>query len=216
MNAPMPDSSPIALWRRPEKRGAQTPLVVLLHGLGADETDLIDLARALPPSFAYVSFRAPYAHPEGGFHWFEDRGLGRPIAASVRSSVALVRACLDGPQAAPYRRDRTFVLGFSAGMMMAAALVLDEPSRFAGAVLLSGAIAFDAGIDAAKGRLLGVPVFYAHGTADTVVPAELVTRTARYLRDGSGALLTEYAYAHGHAITTRETADIRAWLDGLA
>jgi phospholipase/carboxylesterase len=216
MNAPIPDSRLVALWRRPAKRGAQTPLVVLLHGLGADETDLIDLARSLPPSFAYVSLRAPYVHPEGGFHWFEDRGVGRPIAASVRSSVALVRAWLDGPPAAHYQRDRTFVLGFSAGMMMAAALVLDEPSRFAGAALLSGAIAFDSGIVASKGRLLGVPVFYAHGTADAVVPAELVTRTARYLRDGSGALLTEHLYAHGHAITARETADIRTWMDGLA
>ena len=203
------------MWRRPAKAGPETPLVVLLHGLGADETDVIDLARSLPPAFAYVSLRAPYAHEEGGYHWFEDRGVGKPIAASVRSSVTYVRTWLDGTDAGKYDPKHRYVLGFSAGMMMAAALVLHDPAGFAGAVLLSGAIAFDAGIDTAKQRLTGVPVFYAHGALDDVVPAELVKRTQRYLRDGSGATLTEQTYPHGHAITKREIADIRAWFDSL-
>jgi phospholipase/carboxylesterase len=82
-------------------------------------------------------------------------------------------------------------------------------------VLLSGAIAFDAGIDTSKQRLRGVPIFYAHGTSDTVVPPELVARTQRYLRDAGGALLTERAYPHGHAIAGREIADVRAWFDAL-
>ena len=43
---------PIVVWRRPAKRGPATPLVVLLHGRGADEHDLIDLAGELPRSYA--------------------------------------------------------------------------------------------------------------------------------------------------------------------
>lgn len=189
--------------------------MILLHGLGADETDLIDLAFSLPPAYAYASLRAPYAHAEGGFHWFEDRGVGKPVAASVRSSIAFVRTWLDGSELARYDRERTYLLGFSAGMMMAAALVLHEPARFAGAVLLSGAIAFDAGIDTSKERLHGIPIFYGHGTADRIVPRELVARTERYLREAGGALLTERAYPHGHAIASREIADVRAWFDAL-
>jgi phospholipase/carboxylesterase len=208
-------AAPVAVWRRPAKAGPETPLVVMLHGLGADETDLIDLARSLPPASAHVSLRAPYAHVEGGFHWFEDRGVGKPIAASVRSSVAFVRSWLDGGEPMKYRRERTYLLGFSAGMMMAAALVLHDPARFAGAALLSGAIAFDAGIDTTRRRLHGVPVFYAHGAADDVVPPELVKRTQGYLRNASGAVLTEHAYPHAHAIAGREIADVRAWFDSL-
>ena len=211
----MTNPSPVALWRRPAKTGPGTPLVVLLHGLGADETDLIELARSLPPAYAYVSLRAPYAHAEGGFHWFEDRGVGKPVAASVRAAVAFVRAWLDGREPAKYNRERTYVLGFSAGMMMAAALVLHEPARFTGAVLLSGAIAFDAGIDTSQQRLHGVPIFYARGTTDTVVPPELVKRTQRYLRESSGAVLTERVYPRGHAIASREIADIRLWFEEL-
>ena len=206
-------SAPVVAWRRPAKRGPQTPLVVFLHGLGADECDLIDLARSLPPHYAYASLRAPYAHDEGGYHWFIDRGLGRPTAASVKSSIAYVRAWLDGPDAATYNRQRTYVLGFSAGTIMAGALILNDPARFAGAVLLSGLIAFDAGVDTAPNRLSGLPVFYAHGSEDAVVPADLVARSARYLRSASGAVLTEQMYPHGHSISNRELADIRAWFD---
>ena len=76
--------------------------------------------------------------------------MGRPIAASVSVVGRCGARVARWSERGEYNRDRTFVLGFSAGMMMAAALVLDDPARFAGAVLLSGAIAFDAGIDAVE------------------------------------------------------------------
>ncbi len=206
---------PIVVWRRPAKRGASTPLVVMLHGRGADEHDLIDLAADLPRGFAFASLRAPLELPEGGYRWFEDRGVGRPVAKSLRAAVDRIRAWVDGPALAGYDRDRIFLLGFSAGMMTAGALVLEDPARFAGAVLLSGALALDAG-PATPGRLAGVPVFMAHGTADTMIPADLVLQTQRYLRDRSGAELTERTYQRDHSIARREIADIAAWLEARA
>jgi len=206
---------PIVVWRRPAKHGASTPLVLLLHGRGADELDLIDLALELPRTFAYASLRGPLALPGGGFRWFEDRGVGRPVAKSLQDAVDGVRAWVDGPAAAGYDRERTFVLGFSAGMMTAGALVLDDPARFAGAVLLSGALALDGGA-ASPGRLAGVPIFLAHGTADTMIPPDLVLQTQRYLRERSGADLTERTYPRDHSIARSEIADIAAWLEERA
>jgi phospholipase/carboxylesterase len=203
---------PAVVWRRPQKHGPLTPLVVFLHGRGADETDLIDLAADLPRSFAYASLRGPLELPEGGYRWFEDRGVARPVGKSLRAAVAGVRAFTDGPEAAAYDRRRTYLLGFSAGMMTAGALILDDPARFAGAVLLSGALALDTGA-AMPGRLAGVPVFMAHGTADTMIPPDLVLQTQRYLRERSGAALTEHTYGHDHSIARREIADIAAWLN---
>lgn len=203
---------PTVVWRRPAKRGASTPLVILLHGRGADENDLIDLAAELPRGFAYASVRGPLELPEGGYRWFEDRGVARPIAKSLAAAVAHVRAWTDGPATAEYDRARTYLLGFSAGMMTAGALLLDEPARFAGAVLLSGALALDTGA-ATPGRLSGVPVFLAHGTADTMIPSDLVQSTQRYLRERSGADLTARTYPCGHSIVRREIGDIAAWFD---
>jgi phospholipase/carboxylesterase len=201
---------PIVVWRRPARRGPSTPLVILLHGRGADENDLIDLAGDLPREFAYASVRGPLALPEGGYRWFEDRGVARPIGKSLRAAVAGLRAWADGPAAAEYDRAQTYLLGFSAGMMTAGALVLDDPARFAGAVLLSGAIALDE--TATAGRLAGVPIFMAHGTADMMIPPDLVLQTQLYLRERSGADLTERTYAREHSIARREVADIAEWL----
>jgi phospholipase/carboxylesterase len=206
---------PAVVWRRPAKRGASTPLVVLLHGRGADENDLIDLASDLPREFAYASVRGPIALPEGGYRWFEDRGLGRPVPASMQSTVDAIRRWIDGPAAAEYDRKQTFVLGFSQGMMAAGALILDDPRRFAGAVLLSGAIALDTGT-ATPGRLTGLRVFTGHGSFDSVIPPERVAQTVQYLRDRSGAALTERTYPIDHSIAQREIDDIAAWLQERA
>jgi phospholipase/carboxylesterase len=202
---------PIVVWRRPIKRGPSTPLVVFLHGRGADERDLIDLASELPSSFAYASLRGPLELPEGGYRWFEDRGVARPIGKSLRAAVEGVRSWVDGPDTLDYDRSRTYLLGFSAGMMTAGALVLDDPARFAGAVLLSGSLALDTG-GATPGRLAGLPIFMAHGAADTMIPADLVLQTQRYLRERSGAALTERTYQRDHSIARREVADISTWL----
>jgi phospholipase/carboxylesterase len=205
------DMQPTVVWRCPVKHGKLTPLVVLLHGRGADEHDLIDLANDLPQHFAYASVRGPIALPEGGYRWFEDRGVGRPVPSSLQSTVHMLRTWIDSSAMAEYDRKRTFVLGFSQGMMTAAALLLDDPSRLAGAVLLSGSIAVDNGT-ATPERLVGVPVFTAHGTLDGVIPPDRVEQSLQYLRERSGAELSEHTYPIDHAISRREIADISAWL----
>jgi phospholipase/carboxylesterase len=202
---------PTVAWRRPAKRGAATPLLVLLHGRGADENDLIELAPELPREFAYASVRGPIELPEGGYRWFEDRGLGRPVPASLQSTVDMLRAWLDSSATAEYDRKRTFVLGFSQGMMTAAALLLDDPARLAGAILLSGSIAVDTGA-ATPDRLAGVPVFTAHGSFDSVIPPDRIAQSLQYLRERSGAELSEHTYPIDHSISRREIADIAAWL----
>lgn len=206
---------PVVAWRRPAKSGVRTPLVVFLHGRGADEHDLLDLAERLPRAYAYASVRAAHPVDGGGYTWFESYGVARPIPASVDAAVVAFRAWLDDPglgvAATP-----CYLVGFSAGMMMASALILDDPRRFAGAALLSGAIAFDGGPAAAPGRLDGLRVFYGRGTLDAVIPPGLAARSERYLRIESGAALTVRAYPHAHAISIAEIDDVAAWLDACA
>ncbi len=207
--------SATVVWRHPKKRHAKTTLVLLLHGRGADEYDLIDIADRMPPRFAFASLRAPVALPDGGFTWFESRGAGQPILPSLRASVTDLRDWIEEVGTSDYHGP-VVLFGFSAGMMMAGALLLDEPARYAGAVLLSGAFAFDTASAVAPERLAGVPVFYGSGLFDDVIPHDLVTRTAAYLAERSGALLTLREYPIGHGISGPELADIAAWLGDVA
>ncbi len=214
MNGKGYQTYPPVAWRRPPKAGALTPLVVFLHGRGADEHDLIGIAERLPRAWVYASVRAPVALPEGGYTWFENRGIGRPIATSLRRSIDEFRAWLDDPGIG-CATTPCYLFGFSAGMMMAGALVLDDPRRFAGAVLLSGALALGGMFEATPDRLSGLPVFYGRGSQDEVIPAELVVPTEAYLRERSGAELTVREYPHAHTISNLEIDDIADWFAAL-
>ena len=63
------------------------------------------------------------------------------------------------------------LVGFREGVTFAGALMLAEPHRWAGAMLLYGALPFDAGVPMTRGQLAGMPVFLAHGTDDTRTPS---------------------------------------------
>jgi phospholipase/carboxylesterase len=84
--------SPVVATRGGE--GERAPLVVLLHGRGSHESDIISLAEQLPEGFEYVAVRAPI--PEGeGFAWFANRGIGWPLADSLEATMSWFCTWLD-------------------------------------------------------------------------------------------------------------------------
>jgi phospholipase/carboxylesterase len=184
------------------------PLVVLLHGRGSDEREIVRLAEHLPSELAYAAVRAPIAEG-GGFAWFANRGIGRPIAESLRATMDWFRAWLDAT--APAGRP-VYLVGFSGGAAMAGGLLLDDPSRYAGGAILYGTLPFDAGVPTTPGRLAGLPVVVAHGEQDTVIPRELLERTWQYLIDESGATTLAHREPGGHAITPNAAAALASWL----
>jgi len=184
------------------------PLVVLLHGRGSDEREIVALADHLPSGPAYAAVRAPIA--EGaGYAWFANRGIGRPITDSLRQTMTWFRAWLD-EVAAPQRP--VVVVGFSGGAAFAGGLVLTDPRRFAGAALLYGTLPFDAGVPVTPARLAGLPVFVAHGEQDTVIPRELLDRTWAYLVGDSGASVHARRDPGGHGISPQTLAELAGWI----
>jgi phospholipase/carboxylesterase len=199
-------AAPAVEWRGdPEADG---PLVVLLHGRGSNEHDIISLAGDLPAGVTYAAVRAPISEG-GGYAWFANRGIGRPVAESLADTMAWFVTWLDG--VAPAGRPVVLV-GFSGGAAFAGGLVLDDPSRYTGVAILSGTLPFDAGGPTTAGRLDGVPVLVAHGDADNVIPRELLARTWQYLHDDSGATVVGVRDPGGHGINAEVFATLDAWL----
>lgn len=153
------------------------PLVVLLHGRGSNERDIAGLAEHLAAGPAYAAVRAPIAEG-GGYAWFANRGIGRPVAASLRETMDWFRSWLD--TVAPAGRP-VVLIGFSGGAAFADGLLLNDPARYAGAAILYGTLPFDAGVPTTPARLAGVPVVVVQGEQDTVIPRELLDRTWQYL-----------------------------------
>lgn len=184
------------------------PLVVLLHGRGSNELEILGLAAHLPSGPAYAAVRAPIAEG-GGFAWFANRGIGRPLADSLRSTMDWFRTWLD--DVAPAGRPVVLV-GFSGGAAFAGGLVLDDPARYAGAAVLYGTLPFDAGLETVPGRLAHLPVFVAQGEDDHVIPRELLDRTWDYLLAESGAPTVAQRQPGGHQLTVSGVRDLGEWI----
>lgn len=200
----------------PEPIGPDRPLVLFLHGYGADERDLTPLAAALPAGFAWASLRAPLALPQGGRAWFPIERV--PVtagdeapAAALQEATAAVLAWIEGnvPTQAPI-----VPFGFSQGGLMATRLLRLRPERFAAAVVLSGFVA--PGREAGDHRLaeLRPPLFFGYGEADPVIEPGAFTAAERLLSE-----LVELELVRrpglGHGIDPVELDAVRAFLERL-
>jgi phospholipase/carboxylesterase len=192
------------------------PLLVLLHGIGANEDDLFPLAHEVDPRFTVVSLRAPRPY-HGGWAWFDIqfRSSARivPDVAQAKATLAdLVRWLGAAPERLGTDPEKTFLLGFSQGAMMSLGLLVTVPERLAGVVALSGR---------APGELFGappnpdavarVPLFVAHGTHDDVLPVD----NGREIQQGFGSRLQDFTYREfpvGHGISDDELRTVDAWL----
>lgn len=199
-------AAPVVAWRGSTTPGA--PLVVLLHGRGSNEADIIGLSDYLPSDAAYAAVRAPIAEG-GGYAWFANRGIGRPIATSLRDTMDWFRRWLDDE--APVGR-QVVLVGFSGGAAFAGGLILDDPSRFAGAAILFGTLPFDAGVPTTTGRLDATRILVIHGEQDVVIPRDLLERTWRYANDEAGADTTAVHDPGGHELSSTAVTSLERWL----
>jgi phospholipase/carboxylesterase len=200
--------------RLPRAGGAGPhPGLLLLHGRGADELDLLGLADELDPRFFVVSARAPMALGPG-YHWYQLAAIGSPEQKSFESSLAaLTRFVTELPAAYPIDPTAIFTLGFSQGSMMAGSLLLTQPGSVAGTVMLSGYLPLASGLSIDEAALARRPVFEAHGTMDSVLPVAL-GRQARDFWQRVGADLTYREYPIAHSIGPAELLEVGEWLSG--
>jgi phospholipase/carboxylesterase len=189
------------------------PVLLLLHGRGADEHDLLPLAEAFDQRFLVISARAPLER-FGGYHWYDLVEMGVPEPATFADSLGrLQRFVREVLAAFPLAGGKIYLLGFSQGAMMSGSLLLTIPDQIAGAVLLSGYLPLEQGLSIPTERLAGKPVFIGHGTADRVLPIALGRQSRDYLR-GAGVDLTYREYAMPHQISQQEHQDVAVWLRG--
>lgn len=185
-------------------------LVVLLHGRGSHERDLVSLIPMLPASAVYASLRAPHRNL-GGYSWFVSGEPGEPDSASAVDATLDVLAWLD--RVAP--TGPVVVVGFSQGGAMATQLLRHAPERFAALVSLAGFTIAGAGAgDAADVRLAGlaVPLFWGRDPDDPVIPQAAVQRTAEFLPQHCALTVREYPGV-GHSVSAEEMADVSAFIE---
>lgn len=193
------------------------PLLVLLHGYGADENDLFGLIPYLPEGIAVASVAAPLAPPwpMPGRSWYPIEGLdGR----SPDAVTAAAQALLHWLDAASGDASSVALLGFSQGAAVALQALRLDPARFGSVVALSGYVASGALPEDEALAALRPPVFWGRGSHDDVIPPTLIDYTAQWLPDHSELAGRVYP-GLTHSISEDELADVRVfltkWVDGI-
>ena len=191
--------------------GESDATLLLLHGTGGSEDDLVPLGRELAPGASILS-------PRGRVSEYGAARFFRRLAEGVFDQEDLVfrtHELADFVEAASreYGLDasRLIAVGYSNGANIAASLMLLHPGLLRAAVLFRAMVPFE---PEDPPDFSGMPVFLAAGRGDRMIPPEHTERLAEILRE-AGADLDLRWRDTGHALTYEEVAEAKDWLSGV-
>ena len=195
--------------------GSEYPMVILLHGFGANMQDLAGLCPTIDPQgYLYACPNAPLTFQLGpghvGYGWTPPRGAGTD--EDTRRAEEMLEVFFDEVMEQYHvAAGRVLLAGFSQGGAMTYRCGLPRPDMFAGLAALSGALPDPAQL---KDRLPSErkqPIFIAHGIHDQLAPVERARDAAAFL-EGEGYQVKYKEYPMGHEISQAVLDDLVPWI----
>lgn len=187
---------------------SSAPTLLLLHGTGGDENDLLELGRSLAPSYNILSPRGKILE-NGMPRFFRRLAEGvfdeQDLIFRTHELAAFVQAAAGHYGFAP---NSITALGYSNGANIAASLLLLEPGILNRAILLRAMVPLT---PEKLPDLTGRQVFLASGLHDPILPIDNARRLVSMLR-GAGAELAFHELPVGHQLTSGELDAARVWL----
>ncbi len=204
--------------RLPEgKPGRPSPVLVMIHGRGANEGDIYELVPNIDRRVLIAAPRGPLLfdkNPRGNFAWYEFTGSGlsdwKAIEPSLKKLVDFIKD-LEETAGVPVDRGQIYFGGFSQGAAMSYALVAAHPDLAAGVIAHSGPFHPIIGEKLSRANLKGKPFFIAHGQNDFLPPRENGRKAAELLK-GLGAEVTYKEYPFAHETSPESRQDLDNWL----
>ena len=203
--APMPEATHAHTFL-PGSDGARAP-IVLLHGSGGTEAELMPLADELAPGATRLGIRGTVPVDEGFafFHRFPDR---RVDEADISARAAVLAEFIKASGARYNLARRPLAIAFSNGAIMTAAVLLTHPGLLAGAILLRPLSPFSCDLPHHLNR---TPVLILDGAKDSRRSPGDGVRLAGQL-NRAGALVTHHVLPVGHSITAADRRIANEWL----
>lgn len=187
-------------------------LVIVLHGYGANEDDLLSLATMMPANYTIVSPQAPFKIGSNSYQWYKssrnEQGGFEGDKANLDSSLSLLKKLITEMQL-KYKADasHTIIAGFSQGAIMSILTGLSFPELVSGVGAWSGAL-FDS-VKKAKeqDKPSEVSYFIAHGDADNRIPYIEAVHTKEWLDKHLYQSVFHTYKNMGHSISKEEIND---------
>ena len=195
------------------------PVVVLMHGRGADPSDLAGLRSWFPDDVAVVLPRAPFPGSQWGYGpgwaWYRYEGGDRPEAESFRLAQSELEDLVEGLSELLGREVGPVVLGgFSQGGTMSLGYALRKPDAVAGVLNFSGFVPDHPDVEIGPGTAAGARIFWGHGLHDPAIPFSMAEAGRARLREAE-VVLEAHDYPMPHGIIPDELRDAAAWLERI-
>jgi phospholipase/carboxylesterase len=206
----MAQTQPLSFVHRFEPGPDPTrPPILLLHGTGGDEDDLLPFGRVIAPGSALLSPRGK-AFERGMPRFFRRLSEGVFDEDDIRFRAGELAGFIAEARGA-YRLEAPIAVGFSNGANIAAAVLLLHPEALAGALLMRAMAPLR---EPPAADLAGKPVLLLSGENDPMAPTESASRLAAALT-GAGALLRREILPTGHQLTQTDATFASDWIERL-
>jgi phospholipase/carboxylesterase len=186
----------------------RAPTLLLLHGTGGDENDLVPLAKMVAPGASWLSLRGNVLE-QGMPRFFRRLAEGVFDLDDLHRRTDELGDFLEAAASVyGFPPDRLYALGFSNGANIAASLLLSRPALLAGGVLIRAMVPFE---PAGPVDLSGRAVLLSQGRMDPLIPPAGAERLASLLRE-AGAHVELAWQPGGHGLTQGDVTVASRWL----
>jgi len=196
------------------------PLLILLHGYGSNEQELLSFAGELDDKYTILSLRAPYFLDFGGYAWFNidftSEGIKiydeEEIQTSLKRVIDFIK---EAKNEFKVGKQKVVLAGFSQGAILSHLIALSYPELVDGVLAMSGFIRQNSLLTVApKEDLTDLNIFITHGTQDMVIPIQQARESKAFLsKIGLNYKYKEYPMAHG--ISPECLEDIIHWSSSI-
>lgn len=211
------ESTPLHyLVREPKSPSAQTPVIILLHGVGSNEQDLFSFANRLPENYLVISARAPIRLATNSYAWYRvDFSTGKPtydFKETEKSLQTLIAFTEEIKRKYALSNKQLVLCGFSQGAIMSYSVALTRPDLVSGIAAMSGRLLEEIKPQVVKtSELQKLRILITHGKNDQVISIDHSRKATAYLN----TLKIEpmyFEYEASHEINEAMLGDLVKWL----
>ena len=199
------------LHKAPVMNTEKKPAIFLLHGLGSDENDLLQLVDSFSTQCHIFSLQGPIQHRPGyAFYTFEEEG--KPNRAIFDKVLKGIEAFInEAIREFNLDEQQLYVVGFNQGAALAQSLAMVMGDAIRGTAALSGYLPEFAALEYSKKTMDRSKIFISHGEYDYDFPFEWAEHAVRFFND-YGTTVTFKSYPVGHGVSEQNLKDLIAFL----
>jgi phospholipase/carboxylesterase len=189
-------------------RGLEKRTILLLHGTGGDESDLIPIVEMIDPRASFLGVRGKVLE-NGMPRYFRRFSEGVFDEEDLKfRTLELASFITKASETYKFDLDQLFILGYSNGANIGASLILLQPQLVAGAILFRAMIPFR---PKSVPDLRGKNVLISSGRYDPITPQERVEELANLLKS-AGAVVTVNWVDSSHSLASEDVRAAKQWL----